>query len=169
MKVAVIGGGAGGFFSAINVKTFHPQAQVFIFEKTSKLLSKVAVSGGGRCNVTHACFEPEALALYYPRGGKFLKKLFYEFNPQDTIRWFGDRNIKLKTEADGRIFPVSDSSQTIIDCFLEQAQKQKIHIYTQTEVCKISPLERGFEIFFSKQPKAVFDKVIIAIGGQSTL
>lgn len=170
MKVAVIGGGAGGFFGAINVKNFHPHAEVFIFEKTSKFLSKVAVSGGGRCNVTHACFEPEALALCYPRGGKFLKKLFYEFNPQDTIKWFGDRKIKLKTEADGRMFPITDSSQTIIDCFLEQAHSQNIRTYTQTEVCKIKPLEQGFEIFFSKQSKAMlFDKVIVAIGGQNTL
>ena len=170
MKVAIIGGGAGGFFCAINIKQYYPQAQIHIFEKTSKVLSKVAVSGGGRCNVTHACFEPAELALCYPRGGKFLKKLFYEFNPQNTIQWFEDKKIKLKTEDDGRMFPISDSSQTIIDCFLEQAKKQNIPICTQNEICKIKPLEKGFQIFINKQAKPLFfDKVVLAIGGQNRL
>jgi predicted Rossmann fold flavoprotein len=167
MKIAVIGGGAGGFFSAINIKQHHPQAQIFIFEKTNKLLSKVAVSGGGRCNVTHACFEPTELAACYPRGGKFLKKLFYEFNPQHTVAWFENHKVALKTEEDGRIFPVSDSSQTIINCFLEQAQRQNIRILTQSEVCSLEPLQQGFEVSVKHQKPAFFDKVILAIGGQN--
>lgn len=170
MKVAIIGGGAGGFFAALNIKRHHPKAQICIFEKTSKLLSKVAISGGGRCNVTNACFRPDELALCYPRGGGFLKKLFYEFNPQHTVEWFESRKVKLKTEADGRVFPTTDSSQTIIDCFLQEAQRQNIRIFTKSEVCKIIPSQECFAIALKNQSQTViFDKVILAIGGQSKL
>jgi len=170
MKVAVIGGGAGGFFAAINIGKHHPKAQVFLFEKTSKLLSKVAVSGGGRCNVTHDCYEPAELAQYYPRGSKFLKSLFYQFNPTQMRAWLEDRGVKLKVEGDGRIFPVTDSSQTIIDCFLKEARHQKVQIQTQTEILSIEPQETGGLLEFKNNPKKQhFDKVIVATGGQTKL
>jgi len=170
MKVAVIGGGAGGFFSAINIRTHHPQAQIFLFEKTTKLLSKVAVSGGGRCNVTHDCSKPSELSKSYPRGSKFLKSLFYGFNPTHMWAWLEERGVQLKIESDGRIFPVTDSSQTIIDCFLKEAHRNKVQIQTQTEIIAITPQENGFLLEFKNNPKKVhFDKVIVAIGGQTKM
>ncbi|KOY87046.1 flavoprotein [bacterium 336/3] len=168
MKIAVIGGGAGGFFSAINIRTHHPQAQVFLFEKTTKLLSKVAVSGGGRCNVTHDCHKPSELAKFYPRGSKFLKSLFHEFSPTQMCTWLEERGVRLKVEGDGRIFPVTDSSQTIIDCFLKEAHKNKVQIQIQTEIISIIPQEKGFLLEFKNNPKKIhFDKVIVAVGGQT--
>jgi predicted Rossmann fold flavoprotein len=110
-KIIVIGGGAAGFFCAVNAARLNPQAQVIILEKTSKLLSKVKVSGGGRCNVTHACFSMADMIKKYPRGSSFLKKAFYQFFTTDTINWFNERGIQLKTESDGRMFPVSNTSQ----------------------------------------------------------
>jgi predicted Rossmann fold flavoprotein len=170
MKVAVIGGGAGGFFSAINICVHHPQAQVFLFEKTNKLLSKVAVSGGGRCNVTHDCHKPSELAKFYPRGSKFLKSLFYEFNPTQMWAWLEERGVKLKIEGDGRIFPVTDSSKTIIDCFLKEAHKNKVQIQTQAEIVSVIPQEKGFLLELKNNPKKIhFDKVIVAVGGQNKL
>ena len=118
MKIAIIGGGAAGFFTAFSVKEHHPQAKVIIFEKSDKLLSKVKISGGGRCNVTNACFHPSQLSKFYPRGEKQLKKAFSVFQPKDTVEWFAQRGIELKAEADNRMFPVSDDSQTIIDLSL---------------------------------------------------
>src|SRR6188508_2716978 len=116
MQVAVIGGGAAGFFAAISCKTHYPHAGVTIYEKSDKLLAKVKVSGGGRCNVTHACFSNAQLVKFYQRGGSQLKKVFAQFSTQDTIEWFESRGVKLKTETDNRMFPVTDDSQTIIDC-----------------------------------------------------
>ncbi|MEO7044042.1 MAG: NAD(P)/FAD-dependent oxidoreductase, partial [Ferruginibacter sp.] len=122
-KLIVIGGGAAGFFCAVNAARLHPGLQVTIVEKSSKLLSKVKVSGGGRCNVTHACYSIGEMIKKYPRGNSFLKKAFHHFFTTDTIAWFNERNITLKTEADGRMFPQSNTSQTIIDCLLNEAQK----------------------------------------------
>ena len=117
-RLIVIGGGAAGFFCAVNAARLDPQLQVIILEKSSKLLSKVKVSGGGRCNVTHACFDIAEMIKKYPRGANFVKKTFHEFFTTDTINWFKERQVELKTEADGRIFPVTNSSQTIIDCLM---------------------------------------------------
>src|SRR5450432_1884200 len=114
-KLIVIGGGAAGFFCAINAAILNPQLKIIIIEKTGKLLSKVKVSGGGRCNVTHAGESIAAMVKNYPRGENFLKKAFHQFFVNDTINWFEKRGVKLKTEADGSMFPVSNSSQTIID------------------------------------------------------
>ena len=105
MKIAVIGGGAAGFFAAISAKENYPESEVIILEKTHKLLSKVRISGGGRCNVTHQCFDNKLLAANYPRGNKELLSCFHQFNAADTIEWFSQRNIKLKAEPDGRMFP----------------------------------------------------------------
>src|SRR3954468_7614770 len=121
MKVAVLGGGAAGFFAAISCKIHHPESDVTIFEKSAKLLAKVKVSGGGRCNVTNACFSNSALSKNYPRGEKQLRKAFSVFSTTDTIKWFESRGVKLKTEPDNRMFPVTNNSQTIIDCLLSEA------------------------------------------------
>ena len=119
-SLVVIGGGAGGFFCAVNAARMNPQLKVTILEKTSKLLSKVRISGGGRCNVTHALFDIAEMSKRYPRGQHFVKKTFHQFFTTDTIQWFESRGVKLKAEKDGRMFPVTDSSETIVDCLLQE-------------------------------------------------
>lgn len=171
MKIAVIGGGAAGFFSAISVKTHHPKARVIIFEKTKKLLSKVKISGGGRCNVTHHCFEVNELVKFYPRGGKSIRKAFNIFSTKDTIKWFEERGVALKTESDGRMFPVTNSSQTIIDCLMNEISKLGIIIKTETPIKKISQEGIGYTLHingkerFGIKSDQYFDKVIVATGG----
>src|SRR5690349_22563772 len=118
--LVVVGGGAAGFFCAINAARIHPGLKVVIVEKTNKLLSKVKVSGGGRCNVTHACFDIVEMSKRYPRGQNFVKRSFHQFFTTDTIKWFEERGIRIKKEPDGRMFPVSDSSQSVIDTFLHE-------------------------------------------------
>ena len=140
-KLVVIGGGAAGFFCAINAALLNPGLAITIIEKTSKLLSKVRVSGGGRCNVTHACFSISEMVKKYPRGGNFLKQSFHHFFTTDTINWFKDRDIELKTEEDGRMFPASNSSETIIDCLLQQVNILSINILISTEVAEIEKLQ----------------------------
>ncbi|MEP6750274.1 MAG: NAD(P)/FAD-dependent oxidoreductase, partial [Bacteroidota bacterium] len=127
-SLIVIGGGAAGFFCAVNAARMHPSLQVTILEKSSKVLSKVRISGGGRCNVTHACFDIAEMIKKYPRGANFVKKTFHQFFTTDTIKWFDDRNVPLKTEADGRMFPVSNSSQSIIDCLMKEAEKYNVSV-----------------------------------------
>ncbi|MBN7810823.1 NAD(P)/FAD-dependent oxidoreductase [Algoriphagus sp. H41] len=163
MKVAVIGGGAAGYFAAIHAS--GPGIEVTIFEKTPKLLSKVKVSGGGRCNVTHRPMEISKLVKNYPRGEKFLKRTFRHFSIPDTFDWFQSRGVELKVESDGRVFPVSDSSQSIIDCLQREAEKAKVHIRTSTAIRELNPLEKGYELITEK---GVFraDAVVIAAGGQ---
>ena len=126
----VIGGGASGFFSALNLAVNNPNLKIAILERGNHVLSKVKISGGGRCNVTHAEFIPKDLTLNYPRGEKELLGPFHSFMTGDTIDWFKERGVELKIEEDGRMFPISDSSQTIIDCFLDEATKylSLIHI-----------------------------------------
>src|SRR6185436_376486 len=133
-QLIVIGGGAAGFFCAVNAARLNPQLKVIILERTSKLLSKVKVSGGGRCNVTHACFEIATMSKKYPRGENFVKKTFHQFFTNDTIQWFEERGVKLKTESDGRMFPVTDSSQTIIDCLMKEANRFGVEIRMNSEV-----------------------------------
>lgn len=128
--VIVIGGGAAGFFSAINLALNNRALKIAVLERGRELLSKVRISGGGRCNVTHACLDPKELIAYYPRGAKELLGPFHQFGSGDTVAWFEERGVRLKIEEDGRMFPVSDSSQTIIDCFLQEAKKLGIDIYT---------------------------------------
>lgn len=169
-QLIIIGGGAAGFFAALTAARLHPQYKVTILEKTSKLLSKVKISGGGRCNVTHACYSVSELVKNYPRGGKFLKKVFPHFTPQHTLEWFAIRGVELKTEEDGRIFPVTDNSQTIIDCFLEEAKKLGIDIQTHQEVKHILPKSDGtFLLTLSQSEQLKADKVIIATGGGAKL
>ena len=133
-RLVVVGGGAAGFFCAVNAARLNPVLEVIILEKSNKLLSKVKVSGGGRCNVTHACYSIAEMIKKYPRGSSFLKKAFHHFFTNDTIAWFKERGVVLKTEADGRMFPVTDSSQTIIDCLMREANKYGIEIRMNKEV-----------------------------------
>jgi predicted Rossmann fold flavoprotein len=128
--LVVVGGGASGFFGAIQAAEKNPKLKILILEKTSKLLTKVKVSGGGRCNVTHHCFEPIALAHHYPRGEKPLKQIFKKFQAKEVVGWFASKGVTLKTESDGRMFPVTNNSQTIIDCFLNEAKKLNIRVQT---------------------------------------
>jgi len=166
----VIGGGAAGFFCAINAARMNPQLQVTILEKSSKLLSKVKISGGGRCNATHACFDITEMSKNYPRGGNFVKKTFHQFFTTDTISWFEERGVKLKAEQDGRMFPVTDSSKTIIDCLMKEAGKYGVQIRMNVEVKRINVdpySQRGsiFSVQCSNGEIAKFDFICIASGG----
>ncbi len=171
-QLIVIGGGASGFFTAINAARLCSGLQVTIVEKTNKLLSKVKISGGGRCNVTHASFEIPELAKKYPRGGNFLKKSFHHFYTQHTIDWFQERGVKLHAESDGRMFPTTNNSQTIIDCLLKEADKYGVEILTNTSINKITPTGNGFQLDVQQEASAntmKADYVVIAIGGQPKL
>lgn len=168
----VIGGGAAGFFCAVNAARLNPQLQVTLLEKTTRLLSKVKVSGGGRCNVTHACFDITEMSKQYPRGSNFIKKTFHQFFTTDTIQWFEERGIKLKTEADGRMFPVTGSSQTIIDCLMKEANRFGVKILMNAEVRSLKPDGGRFRIELSGLRPAISDLgyltsdfVCIACGG----
>jgi predicted Rossmann fold flavoprotein len=142
-KIVVVGGGAAGFFCAIQIAELQPQWEICILEKTNKLLSKVKVSGGGRCNVTHACPDVEMLLQKYPRGTRFLKKAFYQFATKNTIDWFKLNGVELHTEKDGRMFPTTNSSDTIIDCFLRKVHQYKIQVLTQHEVVDVQQNNNG--------------------------
>ncbi|UXP31472.1 NAD(P)/FAD-dependent oxidoreductase [Reichenbachiella agarivorans] len=166
MKVAVIGGGAAGFFAALSCKVAHTQAQVDILEASGKTLSKVKVSGGGRCNVTNGCESNADFLRFYPRGSKVLKKTFGHFDRLKTIDWFAQRGVELKTEADGRMFPVTNDSQTIIDCLRDEARKLGVEVVQNYRVSSITPTHRGFELF-SKAGNRVYDYLIIAAGGNN--
>jgi len=162
-QVAVIGGGASGFFTAIQIKESRPDFTVTIYEKTTKLLSKVKVSGGGRCNVTHACYVPRDLVKNYPRGEKELRSVFSKFQPGDTIDWFAQNGVELKTEEDGRMFPTTDSSQTIIDCFTRKADKLGIQVKTKAELVSYSK-EDKFLLKF-KDFEDTVDLLVLGTGG----
>jgi predicted Rossmann fold flavoprotein len=164
-RLIVIGGGAAGFFCAINAARLNPMLKVTILEKSNKLLSKVSVSGGGRCNVTHACFDILEMSKKYPRGGNFVKKTFHQFFTTDTISWFEERGVRLKTESDGRMFPVTDSSQTIINCLLKEAQQYGVKILMKTEVKAIIKEDDQFNLELSSSEKFTSDYVCIASGG----
>jgi predicted Rossmann fold flavoprotein len=164
-KLVVIGGGAAGFFCAINAARLNPNLDVCILEKSNKLLAKVKVSGGGRCNTTHACFELPELVQKYPRGQNFLKKTFHWFNTTDTIEWFASRGVDLKTEADGRMFPASNDSQTIIDCLLKEADKYKVQVLIQTAVEKITVNNAGVFLLQTTSKTIEANYVCVATGG----
>jgi|CXWL01.1.fsa_nt_gi predicted Rossmann fold flavoprotein len=164
-KLIVVGGGAAGFFCAVNAARMNPQLNVVLLEKTNKFLSKVKVSGGGRCNVTHACFDIGEMGKKYPRGGNFVKKAFHQFFTSDTIKWFEERGVKLKTEEDGRMFPITDSSQTIIDCLLKEVSKYGVEIIMNAEVKSVKCSEGKFELSISGTNNLVADYLCIACGG----
>lgn len=161
----VIGGGAAGFFCAVNAARMNPSLKVLILESSSKLLSKVKVSGGGRCNVTHACFEIAEMIKRYPRGDKFLRKAFHQFFTTDTIQWFQERGVQLKTESDGRMFPITDSSQTIINCLLREADRYGVEILLNTEVKALAYTNNHWLINTANKKQLTANYVCIACGG----
>jgi len=166
MKVAVIGGGAAGFFAALSAAEHHPGAQIIIFEKSPKLLSKVKISGGGRCNVTNSCTDIKELAKAYPRGGNNLKKAFGTFSTKETMLWFKKRGVPLVTQDDGCVFPKSQDSQSIIDCFMKEAKRYGIRISTSMGVKGIQQKDDQLRLhFLKKHAPQSFDKVIVATGG----
>ena len=164
-KLVVIGGGAAGFFCAINAAVFDPELEITIIEKTTKLLSKVKVSGGGRCNVTHSCFSIAEMVKNYPRGANFVKKAFHQFFTTDTINWFGKRGVQLKTEADGRMFPVTNTSQTIIDCLMKEINKYGIKILMNREVRKLQAASGKLQVILSNDESLLADSICVASGG----
>ena len=163
--VIIVGGGAAGFFAAINIAEQNPKLKVVILERGKEGLQKVRISGGGRCNVTHAEFVPSELVLNYPRGEKELLGPFHQFMTGDTIEWFEKRGVELKIEDDGRMFPITDSSKTIIDCFLNEAKKHKVEVLYNQSVTSMSPRtqSRGFEIS-TKDSIYTCEKLLIATG-----
>lgn len=165
MKVAVIGGGAAGFFAAIAVKENHPNAEVFIFEKSQKLLSKVKVSGGGRCNVTNGCTDIQTLSEAYPRGKRFLRKAFGIFHTQHAMHWFEERGVPLVIQDDNCVFPASQNSQSIIDCLLSEAQRLNVTILSGSGIHQLIPEEHGIKLTLISGNTLFFHKVIVATGG----
>jgi len=166
MQIAIIGGGAAGFFAAITCAEADPGAVVTIFERGKSVLEKVRISGGGRCNVTHACFDARSLTQFYPRGQRELLGPFMQFGPADTVSWFEQRGVALKAEPDGRMFPVTDNSQTIVDCLQKAAQQAGVEVRTSSRIEKIRPLSGGgweLNIGGDERPR-VFHKLMITTG-----
>jgi len=161
--IVVIGGGAAGFFTAINAAENNPKLQIAILERGKEVLSKVKVSGGGRCNVTHAQFEPKELSANYPRGEKELLGPFHTFMTGDTIEWFEKRGVPLKIEEDGRMFPVTDDSQTIIDCFTSEVQRLGIHLLKSQPVRSIEVVDGQWKIETTSEV-FIANKVVVASG-----
>jgi predicted Rossmann fold flavoprotein len=162
----VLGGGAAGFFAAITCAEAAPGLRVCLMEKGPRFLSKVRISGGGRCNVTHACFEPNALAAHYPRGAKALLSPFQSFQPRDTIEWFEARGVKLKTEQDGRVFPITDSSQTIIDCLMSAAASAGVELVASRAPIAVNRrAEGGFVLSFAGGEQLECGRLMLATGG----
>jgi predicted Rossmann fold flavoprotein len=162
--IVVIGGGAAGFFAALSVKNSHSDLRVVILEKSAVLLSKVRISGGGRCNVTHACFDPIALSKNYPRGEKELIGPFHRFQPKDTVQWFSSRGVELKVEKDGRMFPITNSSETIIDCLKAEAKDLGVDILFRQPIEGIEKTDHGFKINRREMVPIFAKKIILATG-----
>jgi predicted Rossmann fold flavoprotein len=161
--IVIVGGGAAGFFTAINIVEKNPSLKVAILERGSEVLNKVRISGGGRCNVTHACFEPNELVKFYPRGEKELRGPFHQFCSGDTFEWFEKHGVELKIEADGRMFPVSNSSQTIIDCFIEATKKLGISVLTNQSVQSIFKKDALWKVD-TQSETYLSEKLILATG-----
>ncbi len=164
-RLVVIGGGAAGFFCAINAAQMNPALEVMIVEKTGKLLGKVRISGGGRCNVTHHCFSMAEMIKKDPRGNSFLKKAFHHFFTTDTIQWFNERGVQLKAEADGRMFPVTDSSETIVNCLMKEVDKYGVQILLNREVEALSMVNGEWSIEIKDGDRILTDFVCVASGG----
>ena len=161
--ILIVGGGAAGFFTAINIVEKSPKTKVAILERGAEVLGKVRVSGGGRCNVTHACFEPNELVKFYPRGEKELRGPFHQFCSGDTIEWFEKHGVELKIEEDGRMFPVSNSSQTIIDCFIKATQKLGISVLTGQSVQSIFKKDNFWKVE-TQNENYIAEKLVLATG-----
>ena len=168
-KIAIIGGGAAGFFAAIACAEANPTSEVSIYERGPEFLTKVRISGGGRCNVTHACFDARSLSERYPRGERALISPLHRFSTTDTIAWFEGRGVTLKTEADGRMFPITDSSQTIIDCLMNAATTAGVRLFTRKSVEAVRKKDDGFELQFASGPTIPCDRVLLATGGTRSM
>ena len=164
LKIAIIGGGAAGYFAAITAAEANPSANVIIYEQSKRTLTKVKISGGGRCNVTHNCFDPNELTTRYPRGEHELLGAFHRWQPQDTIDWFAARGVAIKTEPDGRMFPTTDDSQTIIDCFHQAAQATGVQLRKECGIKNIKQSQDQFIIHLSNETQITVDKVLVASG-----
>jgi predicted Rossmann fold flavoprotein len=163
-RIIIIGGGAAGFFGAITAATHNPNLNITILEASRHPLHKVRISGGGRCNVTHACFDPKQLVQQYPRGSKALRGPFSRFQPRDTIQWFQNHGVSLKTEADGRMFPTTDDSDTIAQCLLQTAQNAGITLEPQTPVQAVQRHANGFRISLRQGEQRDCDRLLLATG-----
>lgn len=164
MNIVIIGGGAAGFFAAITAAEADPEARVTILEQGRSVLQKVRVSGGGRCNVTHACFDPQLLVRYYPRGSRELLGPFRRFGPADTVEWFSGRDVALKTENDGRMFPVTDDSQTIVDCLLHAARQAGVSVRTGTRFTGLEQCPAGWRVLVAHDEPILANRVLVATG-----
>ncbi|ERN40932.1 flavoprotein, HI0933 family [Rubidibacter lacunae KORDI 51-2] len=164
MQIAIVGGGAAGFFGAIAAATTDPTARVMLLEAGRHPLAKVRISGGGRCNVTHHCFDPATLVQSYPRGGRALRGAFSRFQPRDTVAWFATRGVALKTEADGRMFPTTDDSETIVTCLLDAAERAGVELRTGARVSHVRRLPEGRFALVSKSEELHSDRVLLATG-----
>jgi predicted Rossmann fold flavoprotein len=167
LTLVVVGGGAAGFFSSVIAAQKAPDCRVILLEKSKQLLTKVKLSGGGRCNVTHACFDPKQLVLNYPRGHKALLGPFSRFQPTHTIEWFKQRGVTLKTEKDGRMFPITDSSETIANCLLKAAQEHGVEIRTSTGLNHIAPSSTGFTLTLGNNETLSCDRLLLASGSNT--
>ncbi len=165
MNVAILGGGAAGIFAAIRCASTHPGARVVVLEGTRRPLTKLRISGGGRCNVTHHCFEPKELVRNYPRGSRELLQAFHRFQPQDTVRWFEERGVPLKVEADGRMFPTTDSSETVAACLLGELKRLQVELRLGAIVRAIARENNGFTLSLQGGAAVFFDKLVLATGG----
>ncbi len=163
----IIGGGAAGIFAAIRCKQVNPSSSVILLEKTNQLLAKVRISGGGRCNVTHACFDPDQLAQNYPRGSKELIGPFHVFQPKDTVAWFEERGVALKAESDGRMFPTTDSSDTIIQCLMDAAALAGVEIQKQQRLLSVQKTGNQFLIQMEER-QIMADQILLATGSSSS-
>jgi predicted Rossmann fold flavoprotein len=171
MKIIVVGGGAAGFFGAIsanggadNRHALHPDIQIVLLEASPQILTKVRISGGGRCNVTHACFDPAILVQNYPRGAKALRGAFSRFQPRDTIHWFEGRGVRLKTEVDGRIFPDTDDSATIVDCLIEAIRDIGVNLRTHAPVVSVVRQDEQFSLQLKSGEQIMGDRILLATG-----
>lgn len=166
-KVIICGGGASGFFAAINIAKKNPNWEISILEKSRHVLSKVKISGGGRCNVTNARTEPSELVPFYPRGGKKLYQLFKAFSTKDTVSWFARRGVKIVDEPDLRMFPVTNTSETIIACFMSEMKKYKVKLHLGVGLTKINKKQNGWSVMTSDDQEFIGDYLVIATGSSS--
>src|SRR3954471_2944246 len=165
-RIAIVGGGAAGFFAAIACAEARPQNEVTIYERGSHFLTKVRISGGGRCNVTHTpALDLRAFSGRYPRGERALIGALHKFSPEDCVAWFERRGVRLKTEEDGRMFPITDSSGTVIDCLLYEARTAGGRLFTRKGMDSIRRTKDGFELQFADGKTTGSDRVLLATGG----
>src|SRR5262245_40895724 len=170
LRVLLVGGGAAGYFAAITCAERAKDAQVVLCEATAHPLAKVRISGGGRCNVTHACFDPAQLVRNYPRGSRELLGPLHRWQPRDTVAWFASRGVELKTEPDGRMFPITDSSATIVDCLMREARKAGVEVRIGVGVTSVagSASDPSLRATFTNGTSATFDRILLATGGNKS-